>query len=451
MGTRAGVLAAGGVLALLVAACQAPAPPPPSSMSLGWHASGINGPIAADPAENLLWAMNKGTGTLTALDASTGGVRAQHVVAMDAQEHFPTPAVVPNWVLIESGHHVVAFSTPEVASATSWTSALLDGIVQARPLVVNGIVVVATENDSLYGLRLGDGTTAWGPVSIGGAEPLSHVQTFPGLGGCGDLDPLGITSNPVLDNGSVYAVGEVSTGTGAGAHPPVHKLAGLDPATGLFTLNPIAIDPPGMNPPAEQQRAGLVAGNGHVYIGFGGLAGDCGSYHGWIVAANESDGSVAGSLEVAAASNAGAVWATSGPTLDSAGNVYASTGNGQGSPNPGTDYSDAVVRVSPSISGAQTVPADYFQPAEWRSDNAADADLGSAGPVLLPSGSQLFIIGKQHNAFVLNTSSLGGGDHLTPASRLNNACSGGAFGQNAVLASSAYVACSTGMQQVHLP
>jgi hypothetical protein len=71
--------------------------------------------------------------------------------------------------------------------------------------------------------------------------------------------------------------------------------------------------------------------------------------------------------------------------------------------------------------------------------------------VLLPSGSQLFIIGKQHNAFVLNTSSLGGGDHLTPASRLNNACNGGAFGQNAVLASSAYVACSTGMQQVHLP
>jgi outer membrane protein assembly factor BamB len=173
MGKRAGVLAAGGALALLLAACQPPPPPAPSSMSLGWHASGVNGPIAADPAENLLWAMDKSTGTLTALDASTGGVGAQHVVAMDSQEHFPTPAVVPNWVLIESGHHVVAFSTPAVASATSWASAPLDGIVQARPLVVNGTVVVATENDSLYGLHLSDGTTAWGGPSASAARSPS--------------------------------------------------------------------------------------------------------------------------------------------------------------------------------------------------------------------------------------------------------------------------------------
>ena len=451
MGKRPAVLAAGCALLLLLAACQPPSPAPPGSMSLGWHAPGVNGPITADPAEDLLWAMDKGSGTLTALDASTGAVRAEHAVSMDAQQHFPTPAVVPNWVLIESGHRVVAFSTPAVASPISWTSVTLDGIVQARPLVVNGMVVVATENDSLYGLHLSDGTTAWGPVSIGAAEPLSHVRTFPNLSGCGNLDPLGITSNPVLDNGSVYAVGEVATGTGNGTNPPVHQLAGVNPATGAFTLNPITIDPAGMNTPAEQQRAGLVAGNGHVYVGFGGLVGDCGSYHGWVVAANESDGSIAGSFEVTAASNAGAVWATSGPALDGAGNVYASTGNGQGSPNPGTDYSDAVVRVAPNISGAQTVPADYFQPVEWRSDNDADADLGSAGPVLLPSGTQLFIIGKQHHAFLLNTSSLGGGDHMTPVSRLDNACSGGAFGQNAVLGSSAYIACSNGMQQVHLP
>jgi hypothetical protein len=84
------------------------------------------------------------------------------------------------------------------------------------------------------------------------------------------------------------------------------------------------------------------------------------------------------------------------------------------------------------------------------SDNNADADLGSNAPVLLPNGTQLFIIGKQHNAFLLNTSALGGSDHNTPAARLNNACGGVADGQNAVIGASAYIACSSGLRQIHL-
>jgi hypothetical protein len=130
--------------------------------------------------------------------------------------------------------------------------------------------------------------------------------------------------------------------------------------------------------------------------------------------------------------------------------VYVATGNGINSPGTGTDYSDAVVKITPSLSGAQIVPGDYFQPAEWRQDNNADADIGSDAPVLLPNGTQVFIIGKQHNAFLLNTSSLGGVDHNTPAARLDNACAGEAFGQNAVIGSSAYIACSSGLRQVHL-
>ena len=109
----------------------------------------------------------------------------------------------------------------------------------------------------------------------------------------------------------------------------------------------------------------------------------------------------------------------------------------------------------PAVSGGQTatVTANYFQPAEWHSDNNADADLGSAAPVIAPNGTQLFIIGKQHNAFLLNFSSLGASNNETPAARLDGACTGEVFGQNAVMAStnSAYIACSDGLRQVHLP
>jgi PQQ-like domain len=428
-------------------------PPPPGVMSLGWTAPGVNGPIATDVVGNAVWAMNKGTNTLWELNAASGSPVASLSVPLDPAQHFPTPEVSSGWAIIErSNNQVVAFKTTN--TAITWTSPVLDGLVQARPLVVGNIVVVATENDSLYGLNLADGTFAWttpgNKVSIGTPEPLTDVHQFPGIGGfCGDIDPLGITSNPVLDGGTVYAVGEI-----AGAYPvePQHVLVGITPATGAETLTPKVVDVVAMTEAAaQQQRAGLVAANGKVYVGFGGLAGDCATYHGFVVAANETSGAVVGSFEVASVSNAGAVWGTSGPVADGSGNVYASTGNSLGTAgNVLTDYSDGVVRLAPNMPVASTVPADYFQPTVWRQDNAADADLGSTGPVLLPNGTQLFMIGKQHTAFLLNTNSLGGSDHMTPVGSLN-ACSGQAFGQNAAISnSSVYVACTSGIQQVKI-
>jgi hypothetical protein len=427
-------------------------PPPPGGMSLGWTVPGVDGPIATDSVNTAVWAMNKGTNTLEELNANTGAPIASHSVLRDGAQHFPTPEVSSGWVIIErSLNEVVAFKTD--SSGTTWTSAALDGLVQARPLVVGNIVVVATEGDSLYGLNLTTGATVWGPTNIGVPEPLvNNVRTFPGLTSCGDVDPLGITSNPVSDGGFVYAVGERETGATA-PHTPEFVIVGVDPATGAEQLTPKVLNVAAMTEPAaEQQRAGLVAAAGNVYIGFGGLSGDCGTYHGYVVAANETNGNIVGSFQAAHISNAAAVWGTSGPVADSAGNVYATTGNSQGTPNnnPTPDYSDGVVRLAPTMAVGDTVPADYFQPTVWRSDNASDLDLGSTGPLLLPNGTQIFIIGKQHTAFLLNTSSLGGADHMTPVGSLN-ACSGEAFGQNAAINnSSVYVACSSGIQQVKI-
>jgi hypothetical protein len=405
----------------------------------------VTGPVTADMTEspNLVWAM--GGGTLFGFNAVTGMQVTSHTVGLDGSQHFPTPVVVNNWVVVEkSNHQVVGFNTP-AASTAAWTSAVLDGEVQSAPAIVGSTVVVATENDSLYGLNLLNGTTIWGPTNFGTPEPLADIQSIGGVGGCGNINPLGVTSNLVYDptRTTVYAVGERETGA-VSPHPPQFVMVGINPANGAVTVAPASLNTPlGGDVARQQQRAGLAAANGNIYVGFGGLAGDCGSYHGYVVAASETDGSVVGSFQVAPANNAGAVWGTGGPVADNLGNVYATTGNSFNAPG-GTDWSDAVLKLNPTAG-----LLDYFQPPQWRADNNADLDLGSTGPVLLPSQTQVFVIGKQHDAFLLNVSQLGGADHNTPVGTIN-ACPGMAFGQNAVIGSSAYVACSSGLRQVHL-
>jgi hypothetical protein len=263
--------------------------------------------------------------------------------------------------------------------------------------------------------------------------------------GCGNIDPLGITGAPVADLTAhpprVYAVAEV---LGPDGRVPVHELVGVESTSGRVVVVPTPIDPPAMtHPELEQQRAGLAFANGTVYVGFGGLYGDCGAYHGFVVAAHADGSGLAGVFEAASeAGNAGgAVWAPSGITLDASGRVYASTGNSL-HPRSGAaiDNSDAVVRLDPTNGSV----LDVFQPTSWRDDNARDLDLGSTAPVLLGDG-KIFEVGKQHRAYLLDPSALGGADHHTPLASLD-LCT--AFGGNAALGASVYVACQGGVQQV---
>jgi len=50
---------------------------------------------------------------------------------------------------------------------------------------------------------------------------------------------------------------------------------------------------------------------------------------------------------------------------------------------------------------------DFFAPSNWGSQNAADADLGSTGPLLL-DGGRVLISGKGAEVFLLDTGRLGG-------------------------------------------
>ena len=337
------------------------------------------------------------------------------------------------------------------ASVASWKSPPLDGIIQGRPAVVGKIAVVATEHDSLYGISLRDGHVVWGPRHVG--DPVSHAviaQVSPfvrGAGnGCGNIDPLGITSSLALDATTtpprVFAVAEVERPSGG---RPVHELVGVEATTGRLVVGPTPVDPPGMtHPELQQQRAGLTVANGNVYVGFGGLFGDCGDYHGFVVAAREDGGGIAGSIELGNAgpgNHAAGVWSTEAPPIDAAGNLYVATGNGKNSPPaPASDHGDAVLRLPPALGAV----ADEFQPPSWQNDDATDSDLGSTAPVLVGAG-QVFQLGKQHRAFLLDTGNLGGPDRHTPLASLD-VCA--AFGGNESLGGSVFVACRGGVQQV---
>jgi outer membrane protein assembly factor BamB len=277
-----------------------------------------------------------------------------------------------------------------------WRNPLDGSAVYGQPLVAGDKILVATEEDNVYALDPRTGRIAW-QVNVG--QPLRGVARF---AGCGNVDPLGVTSTPVVDTSSdtVYVVAEVA---GAGGRPPVHhQLVGLAISTGRTTLS-VDVDPPlppGESPISLLQRAALAFGNGRVYVGFGGHYGDCGLYHGWVVAVPVTSSGGAGpetAFDVTPFSTGGAVWQSGGgPSIDARGDVYISTGNpNSGGPAP---WAEAVVKLSP---GLDSPPEASFQ------DTLAtgDLDLGTGDVVLLPGG-QLFVVGKTRVGYLLSQASL---------------------------------------------
>ena len=87
---------------------------------------------------------------------------------------------------------VHAGSTKLLPSRPAWTSPALDGHLYGEPLVADGRVVAATENDTVYVMAANSGMVLW---SRHLATPVpSHDLP------CGDISPeVGITGTPVID------------------------------------------------------------------------------------------------------------------------------------------------------------------------------------------------------------------------------------------------------------
>ncbi|MGH7763274.1 MAG: PQQ-binding-like beta-propeller repeat protein [Candidatus Dormibacteraceae bacterium] len=332
-----------------------------------------------------------------------------------------SPAISAEW----TGYHrdpsrdgagpaVPALTSPSVAWKVD-----VDGDVYASPLIVQGHVIVATENDTVYSLDLFTGSVIW-KIHLG--DPVD-ATSLP----CGDIRPVsGITGTPTADTGTgrLYVVAFLQ-----GRH---HMLFGLSLVDGSVVLQR-DVDPAGSDPAVEQQRGALALGPAFVYVPLGGLYGDCGAYHGYLVAVPPAGGP-APVYRVPSARGAG-IWSSAGPALDATGNVYLATGNSTASPST-FDYSNSIVELSGDLLKVKS----YFAPANWRSLNAGDVDLGSLGPTLLPSGD-IVVVGKEGVAYLLRGGQLGGvGGQVT-----SKPVCGGALGGTAVLQSTVFVPCTDGL------
>ena len=312
-------------------------------------------------------------------------------------------------------------------SSRAWTSPALDGELYTQPLVYDGNVYVATENDTVYALSATTGAVVWS-THLATPVPSSSLP-------CGDISPsIGITGTPVIDpsRSEIFAVADELV-NGA----PAHTLVGLDTATGKVELTQ-AVDPAGATPADLLQRTGLTLDGDHVVFGMGGNYGDCATYRGRVISVPEAGGTASVfTVDAAAGDNQGAVWmGGAAPVVDPNGNVWVSAGNGSVySASQPYDDSDSVLELSSSMMLQQ-----YFAPSNWPANNASDLDMSDA-PALLPDG-QVVLAGKSRIVYLLNGSALGGigGQEAS----LPAACSDDIDGGVAIVGTTVYLPCVAG-------
>jgi outer membrane protein assembly factor BamB len=349
----------------------------------------------------------------------------------------PASAAIPAWTTY---HHDAARSGIDPDSSTPvsptqlWQTPTLQGHIWGQPLIYGSRVYVATEHDQVYALDAATGRVLW-QRSAGSPVPSGELA-------CGDIDPeVGITSTPVIDpaTNKIYVVAANWDGSAVS-----RRLIGFDLTSGAPT-SPRNVDPPGQAPKDVLQRASLALDGNEIVIGYGGNDGDCGTYHGWLVAAREDGTGPLLSYQVSPPTAAdpgsygGAIWgAGSAPAIDASGYIYAATGNGFGTSS--YNGSESVLKLDGSLH-----LVDHWAPKNWAALDASDTDLGSSEPLPLPGG-MLFQTGKDGNGYLLRSAALGG-TGAVPAAQLH-ICSGGSFGGGVYFFGTIYVACSDGLRAV---
>ena len=404
-------------------------------------------------------------GGISAADASTPSAAA-HAAAAGARG--TAKAVSPllgdlttyDYNIARSAEDTVDPTIRHLSSKPRW-DANLDGSVYGQPLVYGGFVYVGTENDSVYALFARSGKVAW-RAHVGNAVSTNVIDAAPTLsGGCGDISPLGITGTPVIDTATHEIFAAEETAVGGDTWQDIrHWLVAISLTTHRELWHH-DIDPPHANNPnyyyvpAIQQRPAATLFGGRVYVEFGGLSGDCGQYHGYVVDLAATGRGGVGSYQVPT-QREGAIWGTSGAFVSPKGNLYVATGNGSSDTVAKFDEGNAVVELSPSLHRLG-----YFAPSNWVQLNDNDWDLGSASPVAVPDSSLLFVAGKPGPSgapgYLMKDSPLGGIGHGA-YTRMVCSSGNGVFGADATYVAGTgpsariyiYAPCGSGTQAIEV-
>jgi outer membrane protein assembly factor BamB len=337
---------------------------------------------------------------------------------------------------------VHAAQTEITPSQQAWTSPVLDGQLYGEPLVADGRIVAATENDTVYALAANSGQVLWSR-HLATAVPSDDLP-------CGDISPeVGITGTPVIDlaRDEIFVDADtlISGPSASGGVEASHRLFGLNLFTGKVELNQRAMPNAGEDQLAQLQRPGLALDHGNVVIAYGQNSGDCpgpnGPAHGFVVSIPETGGHLH-YFQIGSGQDRGAVWmGGSSPVVDPDGNVYVASGDGYNlGAGQSYDDSDAVLELSPSMQ----LESKFFL-SDWQTLSGEDLDLGTGDPALVDGF--VFQIGKTDTAYLLRQGHLGGEDGEVASLAM---CSGDPNGGHAVKGSVVYVPCPNGVTAVQV-
>jgi hypothetical protein len=314
----------------------------------------------------------------------------------------------------------------------------VDGYVDAEPLYLSAItisggthnvVIVATENDSVYAFDADSGAQYWKASALLSGETPSDDR------GCSQVVPtIGITATPVISrpagsNGVIYlvAMSKDSSGnyhqrlhaldasTGNELHNGPMEITAQYPGTGDNSSNGYVI----FDPSQYKERSGLLLVGGTLYLTWASHC-DIRPYTGWVMGYNPNTLAQTTVINVTPNANEGAIWGSgAGLTSDGQGNIFFLDANGvfdttlnsSGFPSQG-DYGNSVIRLT--TKGGLAV-ADYFEMYNQQNENCCDIDLGSGGALVVPamkdsSGNTwdlLAAAGKDGNLYLVNRANMG--------------------------------------------
>ncbi|MBS2029855.1 MAG: PQQ-binding-like beta-propeller repeat protein [Deltaproteobacteria bacterium] len=282
----------------------------------------------------------------------------------------------------------------------------------AQPLFVSGangatdLVIVGTEENDVIAFNAATGAQVW-TQNLGDPWPLNELS-------CGNISTNGITGTGVIDSATrTFYVDAL-------VHNVGHQVFALDVDTGHVksgwpvTLDGNAqsngatfdIDPGSGNPlVVQQERAALALMGGKLYVPFGGFYGDCGPYHGWVIAIDPTNASITGAWATRA--TGGGIWAPSGIAVEGQG-LFVSTGNTFVG---GINWSDgeAVFDLGPDAS-FDYATGNYWAPTNWKALDDSDIDMSGTGPLIFDLGTlhAVLAMGKDGKLYLLDRDALGG-------------------------------------------
>jgi Secretion system C-terminal sorting domain len=329
----------------------------------------------------------------------------------------------------------------------------VDDQIYSQPLIVNNvsigggthnIVIITTVNNSVYAFDADDSSKA--------ATPYWHVNlTFPGYrpvqntdmwnsgsdGACGGqggyqdfTGKFGIVGTPAIDTsgtGTIYVVARSVTGVIAGNSGStgtyVQYLHALNLSNGTEKGNsPVSISASftspnivtvNFDPRIQNQRPALLLSNGVVYICWASHC-DWGPYHGWIIGYDASSLTQKYVYSNTPEGVMGGIWMSGqGPSVDSGGNIYLSTGNGTtgnilATVNPGTDPNYAGNRGSSLLKLTPNLTlTDFFTPYDFQYMNDQNLDYGVDGVLLIPNTNLSLSGSKESYIYLVNTGNMG--------------------------------------------